>query len=173
MMGFVADVLRASNGLMATAAKGILPVLAAAAAQGHTVAPALKQLQIALLEVQLQQHQAQLLGMMGDAAAGQGEATRDRETSAIASTLCAITEMGLENAASVHSGISYFAQGAPPHSAHQAGVPLSEALNPAVPSAGACMQLGDAAYLASFPGVAPAASMAGRSGGFFGNQPGM
>jgi hypothetical protein len=171
-MGFVADVLRASNGHMATAANGILPVLAAAAAQGHTVAPALKQLQIALLEMQLQQHQAQLLGMMGAAVAGPGEAANDRETSAIASTLSAVTEMGLETANCVHSGISYFAQGAPLPSAHQAGVPLSEVFNPTALPAGAGMQLGDAAYLASVPDVAPDAIMAGRSGGFFG-KPGM
>jgi hypothetical protein len=80
MMGFVKEVLRASNGHMATAANSILPVLAAAAAQGLRIPPALKQLRIALLEAHLCQQQAQLQGMAVDAAAGQGEAAGDRET---------------------------------------------------------------------------------------------
>lgn len=178
MMDFVAEVLRASNGHMATAANSILPVLAAAAVQGHTIAPALKQLQIALLEAHLQQQQAQLLDMMDNAAVSRSEAARNVETTAIVATLSAITDMeGPGTAAAVHSGIrqNHFAHGGLQPTTYPAGVPPGGAFNTAVSAAGVGTQLNDPAYLAGVPVAAPDGRIAGAAGlaGFFGNQPGM
>jgi hypothetical protein len=89
---FVTGVVASSNGNIVAGANRILPVLAAAATAGYQIRPALKQLQIALLEAHLQRQRTQLDDMLDGAYVALAQAA-PVDSSDIASTLSDITQL--------------------------------------------------------------------------------
>jgi hypothetical protein len=90
------------NGNIVAGANSILPVLAAAATAGYQIRPALKQLQIALLEAHLQRQRTQLNDMLDGAYAALGRAA-PVDSSDIASALSDITQLDSMQSCMSHS----------------------------------------------------------------------